>query len=149
MTMQSLDLTSRAAETVSTAVDAGALNHDETVSRIRGMDRDHFAIEVSLATEEAMEALFQARNVPDELNEAFGRAFSDVAEKSSLHDHYQEMVDRGSGSVTGFVSNLKGKIAELKTESALEERFPGGDFRLPGKRHSAGMGRHRKTPGRI
>ena len=129
MTMQSLDLIPELRK-LPPAVDVGALSHDETVARIRGMDRDHFAIEVSLAAEEAMEALYQARNVPDELNEAFGRAFSDVAEKSSLHDHYQEMVDRGSGSVTGFVSNLKGKVAELKTESALEERFPGGDFRL-------------------
>ena len=129
MTMQSLDLLSELRK-LPPAVDASALNHDETVSRIRGMDRDHFAIEVSLATEEAMEALFQARNVPDELKEAFGRAFSDVAENSSLHERYKEMIEKGPSSETGFVSALKGKVAELKTESALEERFPGGDFEL-------------------
>ena len=129
MTMQSLALLPEL-KALPAAEDVDDLGVDETVARIRSMDRDHFAIEVSLATEEAMEALFQARNVPDELSEAFGRAFSNVAEKSSLHDHYQEMVDKGSGSVTGFVSNLKGKVAELKTESALEERFPGSDFQL-------------------
>ena len=129
MTMQSLDLLSGLRK-LRPAVDADALNHDETVARIRGMDRNHFAIEVSLAVEEAMEALFQARSVPDELNEAFGRAFSNVAENNSLHEHYQEMKERGTSSVTGFESNLKGKVAELKTESALEERFPGGDFEL-------------------
>ena len=129
MSMQSLALLPEL-KALPAAEDVSALNYDETVARIRGMDRDHFAIEVSLAAEEAMEALFEARNVPDELTEAFGRAFSNVAEKSSLHEHYQAMMDKGSGSVTGFVSNLKGKVAELKTESALEERFPGGDFRF-------------------
>ena len=48
------------------AEDAGALGHDEAVTRIRKMDRDHFAIEVSQATEETLEALFHWRNVPDE-----------------------------------------------------------------------------------
>ena len=107
-----------------------ALDHDETVARIQGMDRNHFSIEVSQATEEALEALFDAQNVPDVLNEAFGKVFSSVAESNLLHERYQEMMERGSGSVTGFVSNLKGKVAELKVESILEERNPSYDFEL-------------------
>ena len=111
------------------------LDHDETVTRIRGLDRDHFAIEVSQATEEVLEALFHARNVPDDLvnnlNEAYGRSFSSFAEQGrSVHEHYREMMKRGSGSVTGFESNLKGKVAELEIESALEERHSGYDFEL-------------------
>ena len=107
------------------------LDTGEAITRIRTMDRDHFAIEVSQATEEALEALFQARNVPDELNEAFVRAFSSIAKQgTSLHERYEEMLERGSQSVTKFVSNLKGKVAELKAEAALEERYPDYDFKL-------------------
>ena len=129
MTMQSLSLLPELQE-LPAAEGFEALGPDDAVSHIRGMDRNHFAIEVSLATEEALEALFHARNVPDVLEEAHGLAFSSVAEDSSLHEHYQEMLGRGSGSVMGFMSNLKGKVAELKAESALEERFPGYDFKL-------------------
>ncbi len=129
MTMQSLSLLPELQE-LPAAEGFEALGPDDAVAHIRGMDRNHFAIEVSLATEEALEALFHARNVPDVLEEAHGLAFSSVAEDSSLHEHYQEMLGRGSGSVMGFMSNLKGKVAELKAESALEERFPGYDFKL-------------------
>ena len=110
------------------ADDLDSLDTDDTVTRIRGMDRNHFAIEVSQATEEVMEALFKARNVPDELTEAYRISFSNVAENWSLHERYREMMDRGPGSVTGFVSNLKGKVAELKVESLLEERYPSYNF---------------------
>ena len=134
MTMESLSLLPRlrklpASENITT------LDHDETVTRIRGMDRDHFAFEVSQATEEVLEALFHARNVPDNLvnnlNEAYDRSFSSFAEQGrSVHEHFQEMMERGPNSVTGFVSNLKGKVAELEIESALEERHSGYDFEL-------------------
>ena len=129
MTMESSSLLPRlrklpASENITT------LDHDETVTRIRGMDRDHFAIEVSQATEEVLEALFHARNMPDVLNEAYGRAFSSVAESKSLHVRYEDMKRLGEPSVEGFVSNLKGKVAELEIESALEERHSGYDFEL-------------------
>ena len=107
------------------------LEPDETVASIRTMDRGHFAIEVSQATEEVMEALFEARNVPDVLNEAFGRSFSSFAERGvSLNEHYEVMVERGPTSVIGFVSILKGKVAEVQTESRLEEWNPGWEFEL-------------------
>ena len=114
---------------------AATLGHDEAVSRIRAMDRDHFAIEVSQATEETLEALFDWRNVPDEtlddLNEAFTRAFSNLAEQGkSVHERFSEISARGLAASTGFVSNLKGKVAELKAEDILEERNPGYDFEL-------------------
>ena len=114
---------------------AATLGHDEAVSRIRAMDRDHFAIEVSQATEETLEVLFDWRNVPDEtlddLNEAFTRAFSNLAEQGkSVHERFSEISARGLAAETGFVSNLKGKLAELKAEDILEERNPGYDFEL-------------------
>ena len=126
MTMQSLSLLPELRKLP--AVEGfDSLGTDDTVTRVRGMDRNHFAIEVSQATEEVMEALFRARNVPDDmandLTEAYGRSFSSFADKGrSVHEHFQEMIERGDRSVTGFVSNLKGKVAELQVESALEEQ---------------------------
>ena len=134
MTMQSLSLLPELRKLP--AVEGfDSLGTDDTVTRVRGMDRNHFAIEVSQATEEVMEALFRARNVPDdrvnELTEAYGRSFSSfAAEGRSVHEHFQEMIERGDRSVTGFVSNLKGKVAELRTEDVLEERFPSYNFEL-------------------
>ena len=129
MTMQSVELLPELRRLP--VADGATLDVHETVSRIRTMDRGHFAIEVSQATEEVLEALFSARNVPDELNEAWRRSFSDLAYQGvSLHERYELMTERGLRSVTGFVSPLKGKVAELKVESVLEERHPSYDFRL-------------------
>ena len=134
MTMQSLSLLPELRRLP--AVEGfDSLAADDTVTRIRGMDRNHFAIEVSQASEEVMEALFRARNVPDDLvndlTEAYGRSFSSFADKGrSVHEHFQEMIERGDRSVTGFVSNLKGKVAEVRTESLLEEKRPSYDFEL-------------------
>ena len=112
-----------------------ALDPTEMLPKVRAMDGDQFAIEVSLATEETLEALFHWRNVPDELrgqlSEAYNEAFRRIAEQgTSLTDRFNEVVDRGPGSVQGFVSALKGKVAEVKSEEKLEELFPGYDFEL-------------------
>ena len=110
---------------------ADALEPGEAVALIRTMDRGHFAIEVSQATEEALEALFDARNAPDVLDKAYGIAFSDRFEQGkSLNESHSEAMQRGLRSETGFVSNLKGKVAELEAETALEERHLGYGFKL-------------------
>ena len=101
---------------------------EDTVARLRGMDGDQFAIELSVGVEEAMEGLFEARNVPDVLSEAYDLSFTNSDQ--SLYDNYQEIVERGPESVVGFISNLKGKVAELKAETILEDRFDGYDFNI-------------------
>ena len=107
----------------------GELAPAEMMSRVRAMDRDNFAIEVSIAVEEGLEALFDARNVDDDLARAWSIVYPD-ADHESLHDHYLEMVERGEESVTGFINALKGRLAEFEAESVLEERFPGWNFTL-------------------
>jgi hypothetical protein len=100
----------------------------DTVARLRGMGGEQFAIELSVGVEKAMEGLFEARNVPDVLSEAYHLSFPNSDQ--SLYDHYQEIVERGPESVAGFISNLKGKVAELKAETILETRFDGYDFKI-------------------
>ena len=132
--MESLNLLSEL-EQLPTIEDGATLGRDETMTRIRAMDRGHFAMEVSQGTEEALEALFQARNVRDDLvtdlREAHRLAFSNAAEDGrSVHEHYSDMVSRGTQSAEGFVSNLKGKVAELKAKDLLKEELPGSDVQL-------------------
>ena len=104
------------------------LDFEGQMTQILGMDRDHFSIELSTAVEAPLMTLFEARNVDDVVPQAHELAFSNS--DLSLHEHYQEMVSRGEESVTGFMSNLKGKVAELRAEDKLEEWFPGYDFEL-------------------
>lgn len=109
--------------------DAGDISFADTVSHLRAMDRDHFAIEVVEGADETVEALLESvPNVPDDLNEAHEILYP--GDTPPLHEHYQEMVDRGENSVTGFVSNMKGKVAEIRAEDLLEDRFPGYDFNI-------------------
>ena len=104
---------------------------DELLTRIRRMDRGHFAVDVSIGAEEAMEALFQARNVPDIISEAHPLAFRRIANDGvSLYEHYEDVAERGTLALTNFINPLKGKVAELRAEDLLEEQNPGWDFSL-------------------
>lgn len=104
------------------------LDSEGQLMRIADMDRDHFSIELSAAVETPLISLFDARNVSDVVRTAHDLAFSNS--DLNLHDHYLEVVDRGEQSVTGFISNLKGKVAELEAPSLLAERFPNYEFTL-------------------
>ena len=111
--------------------DLAALSSEEIRARIVGMDRGQFATDVSLGVEEAAKALFDARNVPDVLREAYVRAFPDKAEEGiSLNAAFRDANEGGSQALTGFVSNLKGKVAELQLKGQLEALNPGWDFEL-------------------
>ena len=89
------------------------------------MRNDLFAIEVAAGVEDSCSALFDARNVPDDLFEAYRLASPGVAADHSLHERYLEMVERGPESVEGFISNLKGKLGELRVQEHLQQEFPG------------------------
>ena len=99
----------------------------EFLPEIRAMDRDQFAVEVSLATEETLEGLFDWQNVDDDLTEGYHKAFERIAEQgTSLAERYSEKVEEGPKAVEGFVNNLKGKVAELKSQQLIEEQLPPG-----------------------
>lgn len=98
------------------------------MTHIVKMDRDHFSIEFASAVETPLMTLFRVRNVDDVLRKAYDLSFSNS--DLSLNEHFREMVSRGEESVTGFMSNLKGKVGELRAIPALEERYPGYRFEL-------------------
>ena len=109
---------------------AAGYAHDTAASKLRAMDRDFFSLEVAQAAEEALGALFEARNVSDLLNDAYGLSFGNDSQTWSLAEYFQEMMERGDRSVGGFVSSLKGKVAELESVRILEDRFPGYSFEI-------------------
>ncbi len=110
--------------------EAEGYSHETAVSKLRGTDKDTFALGVAQAAEEVLEAFYRFGNVRDVLKEAHARAFTDVSKTQSLHEHYAERLDSGEQSLGGFISNLKGKVAELESVERLEERFPGYNFEV-------------------
>ena len=107
----------------------------EQSARMRG---ELFAVEVGVGAEIALSGLLGGRGVPDDLAEAYQKAFPSVAAEHSLHERYAEMVERGPQSVVGFVSNLKGKLAEIRMPGHLEQEFPGYSFRVAESQNQAG-----------
>ena len=134
--MQSIDLLSEL-EQIPLRAEHGRYTYKDVIERSGLMRNDLFAIEIAAGVEESLEALFDARNVSDDVSddvsemspdlfEAYRRSSPRVAEFHSLHERYLEMVDRGPESVTGFISNIKGKLGELRVREHLQQEFPPG-----------------------
>ena len=126
MSLRSLELLARL-QSVPTDHEVAETADKVWLNRLRGMDRDQWSIEFSAGVEKAMIALFDARNIPDDISEAHRLLHPSQA---SAHEHYLEIVARGEDSVRGFVSSLKGKVAELRVVPQLEKRFPDYRFAL-------------------
>ena len=107
---------------------ASGLPFQEIRTRLLEMDQDHWSIETSLGIEAALMGLFESRNVPDDVQEAYHLSFgrSDL----SLYEHYEDVLGRGDAAVIGFVSNLKGKVAEIRLVPDLEDHYPSYVFSI-------------------
>ncbi len=128
--MQSLDLLPqlRALPAVEEPPDA---TFADMIRRIREMDRDLFVTEIAIGAEFALEQIFDLQAASADLTRhTIERAhnLSSPNYEGTLSEHYLEMVERGPESVRGFVSNLKGKVAEVKAEELLPDYFPGYEF---------------------
>ena len=93
----------------------------------RAMDASEFASAVSLG----MWAAFDSVNVDDRLTTAYEAQYPGLASDHSLHEHWQEMLDRGPASIRGFISGLKGKVAELHAKDILETKGYGNVMLAP------------------
>ena len=116
----------------------GRYTYEDVVELSGLMRNDLFAIEVAAGVEDSCSALFDARNVPDDLFEAYRLASPGVEADHSLHERYLEMVDRGPESVGGFISNLKGKLGELRVQEHLQQEFPGYSFSMAAAQNQPG-----------
>ena len=93
----------------------------DIITDVVNMDRAMYAAEFASSVSAGMWFIFEDINVDDRLFEAYQMAFTNVAEGSSLHDRWMEMMERGPDSMNGFVSTLKGKLAELDAADQLRE----------------------------
>jgi len=85
-------------------------------------------IETAFAVEIGMIQLFNSRNIPDNLFEAYNSSFSNS--EMSLYEHYKEILGRGEDSVLGFINNLKGKFFEYELPEKLKEIYPDHNFKI-------------------
>ena len=129
MTMRSLEFLP-ALDRLPTDPSAAGLDSQAMVERLHRLDRDQFASGVSIGSERALESLslLDAGGISDDLVEAY--QLNHPGAEQSITEYYTEIMNRGPQSVTGFVSNLKGKVGEIESERMLEERFPGYDFTI-------------------
>ena len=86
------------------------------IAGLVNMDRAMSAAEFASAVSFGLWVVFDDVNVDDAINQAYERAFS-----GTLTEHWREMMERGHESMQGFMSPLKGKVAEIKAADILEE----------------------------
>ncbi|MCX7876999.1 MAG: hypothetical protein N2321_12655 [Melioribacteraceae bacterium] len=91
---------------------------------------DYFVIETVVGLESAFSTIFTERNIPDDLQQAYNTAFSNVSMDQSLFERYSEMVDKSPESVSSFVGTIKGKLFELRLPDLLENQFPDYSFEI-------------------
>lgn len=132
--MQSINLLSEL-EQIPLRAEHGRYTYKDVIEQSGAMRNDLFAIEVAEGVEKSLKVLFDARNVPDDLFEAYRLASPGVAANHSLHERYAEVVDKGPESVTSFISNIKGKLGELRVQDHLQQEFPGYSFELVKKQN--------------
>ena len=92
----------------------------DMITDLLNMDRGLYAAAAAAAVSFAMWGIFDTINVDDKLAQAHEMAFGNY--EGSLYEHWQEMAEGGSESMTGFISALKGKYAELDFAEKLEAR---------------------------
>ena len=109
--------------------------YEGVVKQSELMRNDLFAIEIASGVEDTFSTLFDARNVPDDLSEAYARAFPDISNDHSLYERYVAVVNQGERSVEGFISNIKGKLGELRIQEHLQQEFPGYSFKIAKKQN--------------
>ncbi len=106
----------------------------DVVTGLVNTDRTFYAAEVASATSIGLWGVFDRVNVDDEmysrlvddglsdrLTRAYEMAYPNEAVGQSLREQWLEMTESGDASVSGFVSGLKGKLAEIEAKELLEQ----------------------------
>ena len=141
--MQSINLLSEL-EQIPLRAEHGRYTYKDVIEQSGAMRNDLFAIEIAAGVEESLSTLLAARNMPAALDvpeispdlvDAYRLASRVLSAEHSLHGRYAEVVDKGPESVTPFISNIKGKLGELRVQDHLQQEFPGYSFELVKKQN--------------
>ena len=114
--MQSLDLLPALRELPSD--DQRRRSFREIIADLHTTDSALHAAEFTASVSFGMWGIWDSINVDDTLFQAHRAAFTNY--DGSLFGHWQEMAERGPESAAGFVSTLKGKVAELNFAETLK-----------------------------
>ena len=118
MTMQSLDLLPALRELPTD--DQRRRSFREIIEDLHATDVALSAAEFTASVSFGMSSIWDQVNVDDTLAKAHAAAFNDY--EGSLYDHWREMAGRGTESADGFISALKGKVAEFNFAETLKSR---------------------------
>ncbi len=84
-------------------------------------DRAMYAAEQAATTAAGFWTVFDTVNVDDAIEKAYEAQYPNLAAEHSLHEQWLEMMERGEESMTGFISGVKGKVAEFSAADQLRE----------------------------
>ena len=123
--MQSLDLLPTLQE-IPTDGPEQRLSYREQIESLLATDPKMAAAELVSAASITMGLLWSRIDINDDLHqrfqEAYERAFPDKSTMVSLHDAFADARDNGAEAVQGFISNMKGKVAELDLQDRLQSQ---------------------------
>ena len=83
-------------------------------------DRTFYAAEYAAGISSGLWLIFDSINVNDNIHAAYEAQYPNLAADHSLYDHVQEMMSREGEAIQGFISGLKGKMAEFNAAQQLE-----------------------------
>lgn len=118
--MQSLNLMPELLKLPVGPTDSPKSSRDHLTTLI-GADRALYAAEISSASSAGLWTVFDEANVDDNLRAAYEAQYPNLAANHSLNEYWQSMMDRGEESMQGFISGIKGKIAELNAAEQLRD----------------------------
>ena len=123
MSMTSLDLLPELSALPGEPEGPGASNRARLVSLLES-DLISRAAECALAASVGMWALYGLDNIDDALGESLVSAYQSqypgLAADHLLHEHWQALMEEGPDSMAGFLSGLKGKMAEFQAADQME-----------------------------
>jgi len=89
----------------------------DLIANDKALDASEFAASLSLG----LWSIWDKINVPDALAEAYAAQYPSLAADHSLFEHWEAVQAAGADSAAGFISGLKGKLAEFKAAEMLEQ----------------------------
>ena len=93
----------------------------ELLADLRDSRPELLAAEYATATSIALWAIFDEVNVDDRINAAYQAQYPNEAAEYSLHEKVQELTESGEDAYGGFISGIKGKMAEFNAAERLEQ----------------------------
>ena len=93
----------------------------ETIESIRGDEPALAAAEAVAAASIALWGIWDQVNVPDSLIQAYEAQYPGLAAEQSLVDQWRTVQADGPDAAKGFLSGLKGKLAEIRAAEMLEQ----------------------------